>query len=221
VPTVKPPYPPADLPCLVARLPFASYRMSCHTASGRQGRGCAELNRSKAIQKRCASCGSKGTFDFRLSFFPGKFLMRIRRRTTPSGRQGGQSASRLPHLRCSTSLAQRMGHPGYRGPVPCRWASSLRAVICRRLLPSVLPLNPSGCVNGNRETQRECFQALRVHGWQSQALCRPFKTIHGEFPHPHQPSPPATPFNAADVGLGGLAIPTHQTAKPDFTSQFS
>ena len=31
------------------------------------------------------------------------------------------------------------------------------------------------------ETQRGCFQALRVHGWQSQALCRPFKTIHGEF----------------------------------------
>ena len=116
--TVKNLNPPADLRCLVARLPFASYRMSCHTASERQGRGCAELNRSKAIQKRCASCGSKGTFDFRLSFFSGKFLMRIRRRTTPSGRQGGQSASRLPHLRCSTSLAQRTGHPGYREPCP-------------------------------------------------------------------------------------------------------
>jgi hypothetical protein len=58
--------------------------MSCHTASGRQVRGCAELNRSKAIQKRCAFCGSKGTFDFRLSFFPGKVLKRIRRHATTS-----------------------------------------------------------------------------------------------------------------------------------------
>jgi len=109
---------PADLLCLVARLPFASCRMSCHTAGGRQGRGCAKLHRSKAIHKRCASCGSKGTFDFCLSIFTGKFLKRILRRTPPPGRQGGQSASRLPHLRCSTSLAQRMGHPEYREPCP-------------------------------------------------------------------------------------------------------
>jgi len=81
--TVKNLYSPSDLPRLVPRPPCASYRMSCHTASGGQGRGCAELNRSKAIQKRCASCGSKGTFDFRLSFFPGKFPMRILRGTTP------------------------------------------------------------------------------------------------------------------------------------------
>jgi hypothetical protein len=40
------------------------------------------------------------------------------RRTPPSGRQGGQSASRLSHFRCSTSLAQRTGHPGYREPRP-------------------------------------------------------------------------------------------------------
>jgi hypothetical protein len=32
--------------------------------------------------------------------------------------------------------------PDTGNPVPCRWASSLRAVICRRLLPSVLPLRP-------------------------------------------------------------------------------
>ena len=75
---------PADLPCLVARLPFAGYWTSCPTASGRQVRGCAELNRSKAIQKRCASCGSKGTFDFRLSFFAGKFLVRILRHAITS-----------------------------------------------------------------------------------------------------------------------------------------
>jgi hypothetical protein len=58
--------------------------MSCHTASGRQGRGCAKLNRLKAIQKRCASCGSKGTFDFRLAFFSGKFLKRILNHATTS-----------------------------------------------------------------------------------------------------------------------------------------
>jgi hypothetical protein len=58
--------------------------MSCHTASGRQGRGCVKLNRSKAIQKRCASCGSKGTFDFRLSLFAGKFRMRILNHATTS-----------------------------------------------------------------------------------------------------------------------------------------
>jgi hypothetical protein len=29
--------------------------------------------------------------------------------------------------------------PNTGSPVPCRWASSLRAVICRRLLSSVLP----------------------------------------------------------------------------------
>ena len=104
---VKNLYPPPNLPRLVARLPCASCRMSCHTAGGRQGRGCAELNRSKAIQKRCASCGSKGTFDFRLSFFPGKFLMRIRRRTTPPGRQDGQSASLVPLC----SVTQRLDRP--------------------------------------------------------------------------------------------------------------
>ena len=92
--------------------------MSCHTTGGRQVRGCVGLNRSKAIQKRCASCGSKGTFDFCLSFFPGKFLMRILRRTSPPGRQGDQSSSRLSHFRCSTSLAQRTEHPGYREPRP-------------------------------------------------------------------------------------------------------
>jgi hypothetical protein len=58
--------------------------MSCHTASGRQGRGCAKLNRLKAIQKRCASCGSKGTFDFCLAFFSGKFLKRILNYATTS-----------------------------------------------------------------------------------------------------------------------------------------
>ena len=80
---VKNLYSPPDLPRLVPRHPFTGYWMSCHTASGRQVRGCAELNRSKAIQKRCASCGSKGTFDFRLSSFTGKFPMRILQRTPP------------------------------------------------------------------------------------------------------------------------------------------
>jgi hypothetical protein len=82
-------------------------------------------------------------------------------------------------------------------------------------------LKPSGCVNGNRETQRECFQALWVHGWQSQALCRPFKNIHGEFPHPHQPCPPTAPFNTANIGLGGLVTYRRQTAKPESPSRFS
>jgi len=71
-------------PRLAARLPFAGYWTPFPTAGGRQGRGCAELNRSKAIQKRCASCGSKGTFDFRLSFFTGKLLKRILRHATTS-----------------------------------------------------------------------------------------------------------------------------------------
>jgi|GEM_PF-4127178 len=187
--TVKNSESPTDLTCLAARLPCASSRMSCPTASGRQVRGCAKLNRSKALQKRCASCGSKGIFDFRLSIFPGKFLMRILRRTTPSGRQGGQSASRLSHLRCSASLATAVVHRRIQGPRTIadglrRYALSFVAVCF--LSPC---LKTSDCVNGNRETQRECFQALRVHGWQSQALCRPFKTIHGEFPHPSVTQP--------------------------------
>jgi hypothetical protein len=181
----------------VARLPFAGFRTSCHTASGRQVRGCAKLNRSKAIQRRFASCGSKGTFDFCLSFFTGKFLMRILRRTPPPGRQGDQSTSRLSHSRRFSYLAPAVVHRRIQGPrTTGQGASSIRAVICRCLRPSALPLKPSGCVSGNRETQRECFQALWVHGWQSQALCRPFKTIHGEFPHPLLPSPPTAPFES-------------------------
>jgi hypothetical protein len=123
--------------------------------------------------------------------------MRILRRTTPPGRQGGQSASRLSHSRRFSSLAPAVVHRRIQGPrTTGQGASSIRAVICRRSLPSILPLKPSGCVNGNRETQRFCFtQALWVHGWQSQALCRPFKTIHGEFPHPFVTQPTHRPFD--------------------------
>jgi hypothetical protein len=103
----------ANLPCLVARLPFASFRMSCHTASERQVRGCAKLNRSKAIQKRCASCGSKGTFDFRLSFFTGKFLMRILRYATTSEHfvrpRGCSLPRRICRLRSRRMLAPSLG----------------------------------------------------------------------------------------------------------------
>jgi hypothetical protein len=157
--TVKNLYSPVNLPRLVARHPYASFRMSWHTASGRQVRGCAKLNRSKAIQKRCASCGSKGTFDFRLSFFSVKFMKRILQRTPPPGRQGGHSASRLSHLRCSTSLAQRMGHPEYREPCPVQMG-----VVATRCHLSPFAFfrpasSPSGCVNGNRETQREGFKS--------------------------------------------------------------
>jgi hypothetical protein len=53
-------------------------------------------------------------------------------------------------------------------------------------------------------------------------LCRPFKTIHGEFARtPLLPSPPTTPFNTADIGLGGLVTYRRQTAKPNFPSRFS
>ena len=45
----------------------------------------------------------------------------------------------------------------YRAPEQLQGASSLRTIICRRLLPSALPLKPSGCVDGNRETQRFSF----------------------------------------------------------------
>jgi hypothetical protein len=120
---------PADLPCLVARLPFASYWMSCHTASGRQVRGCAKLNRSEAIQKRCASCGSKGTFDFRLSFFPGKFPMRILRRTAPPGRQGVSLPSLVAPFQhpspCWLSLSvPPQGDPSWKGASTIRDALS-------------------------------------------------------------------------------------------------
>ncbi len=47
------------------RPPFASCRMSCHTASGRQVRGCAKLNRLKAIPKALRVLRIKG--DLRLS----------------------------------------------------------------------------------------------------------------------------------------------------------
>jgi hypothetical protein len=142
----------------VPRLPFASYRMSCHPASGRQVRGCAELNRSKAIQKRCASCGSKGTFDFRLSFFPGKFLMRILRRTPPSGparRSVSFSAFAfsLLHFPCPAHGTPRIQglRPVQMGFVAARCHLSPFAGFRPASSPSV-------CVNGNRETQREGFK---------------------------------------------------------------
>ena len=172
--TVKNLYPPPNLPCLVARLPCASFSMSCHPASGRLGRGCAKLHRSKAIQKRCASCGSKGTFDFRLSFFAGKFLMRILRRTTPPGRQGGQSATLAPLCSVTQRLDRQSDPATPRGP---GWVNESLSITVRRKpsppdtgAPKVygrtdgdrctprfvtacfLPpgLKPSGCVNGNR-----------------------------------------------------------------------
>ena len=134
---------PSNLPCLVARLPFASFRKSCHTASGRQGRGCAELNRSKAIQKRCASCGSKGTFDFHLSIFAGKF-----HDAHPPAHSASGTSKAVSQLRGFRIYAAPLPSPPqlstaeYRDPEQLQGASSLRAVICRRLLPSALPLRP-------------------------------------------------------------------------------
>ncbi len=140
---------PADLPRLVPRPPFASYRMSCHTASERQGRGCAKLNRSKAIQKRCTSCGSKGTFDFRLSFLPGKFPLRILRRTPPPGRQGGQSASLVP-LCSGTHRLDRQSDPATpRGP---GWVNESLSITVRRK-----PSPPdTGAPKGYGRTDGEC-----------------------------------------------------------------
>jgi hypothetical protein len=165
---------PADLPCLVPRLPCASFRKTCPTASGRQGRGCAELHRSKSILKRCASCGSKGTFDFRLSFFSGKSLMRILRRTSPPGRQGGQSAALAPLCSVTQSL-DRQSDPATLW-VPSGHNESLSITVRRKPSPPdtgapkvygrtdgdrftprfvtacFLPpsLKPSVCVSGNR-----------------------------------------------------------------------
>ena len=100
----------------------------------------------------------KGTFGLSVATFADSFLLRIRQRTSPSGRQGGQSASRLSHLRCSTSLAQRTGHPGYREPRPVQ----MGVVVARwHLSPFAFfrsASSPSVCVIGARETQRECFK---------------------------------------------------------------
>jgi hypothetical protein len=138
---VKNLYSPPDLPRLVPRLPFVSFWMSCPTAGGRQVRVCAELNRSKAIQKRCASCGSKGTFDFRLSFFPGKFLKRILRRTPPPGRQGGQSSSLRRLCFAALPLTSAQATPNTWSP-SC--ADGLRRLLasCCSLIPYAQPLRP-------------------------------------------------------------------------------
>jgi hypothetical protein len=132
---------PADLPSLAARLPCASSRMSCHTAGGWQVRGCAELNRSKAVQKRCASCGSKGTFDFCLSFFSGKFLMRILRHPTTNKHfvmpWGCSFPRRIRRLRSRRTLTPSLGGARLRNcpnPNLDRFASHLCFFLFRETL---------------------------------------------------------------------------------------
>jgi hypothetical protein len=120
--------------------------------------------------------------------------MRILRRTPPVGTARrsvsfSASAFTLLHFPRPAHGTPRIQGTLSRADGRRRCALSFVAVCW---LPPCL-CRPRVCVNGNRETQRECFQALRVQGWQSQALCRPFKNIHGEFPHPHQPCTPTTP----------------------------
>jgi hypothetical protein len=127
----------------------------------------------------------KGTFGLSVATFTDSFLMRIRQRTPPDGRQGDQSASRLSHFRCFTSLAPRICSPPDTGtPNNCRGASSLRAVICRRLLPSTLPLKPSASVVGNRGISTLLF-AMPFRSSVSRKLCAcRAKQNRRAFPHP-------------------------------------
>ncbi len=174
----------ADLPCLAARLPSASFRNSYRTASGRQGTGCAKLNRSKAIQKRCASCGSKGTFDFCLSFLAGKFLKRILQRTPPEGRQVGQSSSLATPLLSSASLAPAVVHRRIQGPLTIAGGFVAAHASRRRLLPSTLPLKPSASAVGNREISTLLF-AVPFRSSVSRKLCAcRAKQKRRAFPHP-------------------------------------
>jgi len=112
-----------------------------------------------------------------------------------------------PPLLSCTSLDQRTGHPGYREPRPVQ----MGFVATRCHLSPFASFRPTSEALRLRkwktvETQRECFQALWVHGWPSQALCRPFKNIHGEFPHPHQPYPPTVLFHATSKHVYGNFI---------------
>jgi len=75
-------------------------------------------------------------------------------------RRDGKAVSHLLGFRIFAAplpLPPQLFTAEYRVPEQLQGASSLRAVICRRLLASALPLSPSGCVNGNRETQRFSF----------------------------------------------------------------
>jgi hypothetical protein len=111
----------------------------CGDVRGRSARGLREPKAVALQAKRIRLAGRRITFT-PLGSLPHSFLMRIRQRTPTSGRQGGQSSSRLSHLRCFTSLAPRICSPPNTGtPNNCRGASSLRAVICRRLLSSAQP----------------------------------------------------------------------------------
>ena len=195
--------------------------MSCHTASGRQIRGCAELNRSKAIQKRCASCGSKGTFDFCLSFLPGKFPLRILQRTAPSGRQGGQSATLAPLCSVTQRLDRQSDPATPRGPV--RVNEPLTITVRRKPSPPdtgapkvygrtdgdrctprfvtacFLPpgLKPSGCVSGR--PWKLNVNVFKPFGFTdgSRKLCAVrSKPFTASLPAPLcYPCPPAAPLN--------------------------
>lgn len=153
---------------------------------GRLDRGMRETKPLGSETQAQAPFRPKGTFGLRVATFADSFLMRIRQRTPPDGRQGDQSASRLSHFRCFTSLAPRSCSPPDTGtPNNCRGgASSLRAVICRRLLSSTLPLKPSASVVGNRGISTLLF-AMPFRSSVSRKLCAcRAKQNRRAFPHP-------------------------------------
>jgi hypothetical protein len=102
-------------------------------------------------------------------------------------RMDGKVISQLPGFRifaASLPLPSARATPEYRDPDLCRWASSLRASICRRLLPSTLPLEPSASVVGNRGISTLLF-AVPFRSSVSRKLCAcRAKQKRRAFPHP-------------------------------------
>jgi hypothetical protein len=102
----------------------ATLRRDRHTApQGRSvaiaGGGAGGLRETKPLGSKTqaqAPFRPKGTFGLSVATFADSFLMRIRQRTPPDGRQGDQSASRLSHFRCFTSLAPAFVHLRIQGP---------------------------------------------------------------------------------------------------------
>ena len=194
--------------CIGTVAPGSSYstaRAQCGD-HGRRSRGIARNETARKQNTSASAFQAKGDLRLACRYLLG--LVSDGASASALHRQDGNGISQLPGFRinaASLPLPSARATPEYRDPDLCRWASSLRAVICHRLLPSVLPLKPSGCVSGR--PWKLNVNVFKPFGFTdgSRKLCAVrSKPFTASFRTLLLPSPPAAPFNTADTGLGGL-----------------
>jgi hypothetical protein len=122
--------------------------------------------------------------------------MRIRQRTPPEGRQGGQSSSLATPFLSSASLAPAVVPRRIQGPRTISGGCVAAHASCRRLFPSALPTLRLR-MRKTVATQRFCFcRALRVEIQNGYVVAFRAKTESASLPAPFcYPCPPATPLS--------------------------